>query len=44
MAAKIEREMRHAEKVEKKQLHVDVEDIERDATSAAVPDRPPVFG
>jgi len=30
--------------VEKKQLHVDVEDIERDATSAAVPDRPPVFG
>src|SRR3954462_5208755 len=44
MAAKIEREMRHAEKVEKKQLHVDVEDIERDATSASVPDRPPVFG
>ena len=44
MAAKIEREMRHAEKVEKKQLHVDVEDIERDATSAAVPDRPPMFG
>ena len=44
MAAKIEREMRHAEKVEKKQLQVDVEDIERDATSAAVPDRPPVFG
>ena len=44
MAAKIEREMRRAEKVEKKQLHVDVEDIERDATSAAVPDRPPVFG
>jgi uncharacterized membrane protein len=44
MAAKIEREMRHAEKVEKKQLHVDVEDIERDATSAVVPDRPPVFG
>jgi hypothetical protein len=44
MAAKIEREMRHAEKVEKKQLHVDVEDIERDATSASVPDRPRVFG
>src|SRR5689334_11178518 len=44
MAAKIEREMRRAEKVEKKQLRVDVEDIERDATSAAVPDRPPVFG
>ena len=44
MAAKIEREMRRAEKVEKKQLHVDVEDIERDATSAAVPDRPPMFG
>ena len=44
MAAKIEREMRRAEKVEKKQLHVDVEGIERDATSAAVPDRPPVFG
>jgi len=44
MAAKIEREMRHAEKVEKKQLHVDVEDIERDATSASVPDRSPVFG
>src|SRR6187401_2446854 len=37
MAAKIEREMRRAEKVEKKQLQVDVEDIERDATSAAVP-------
>src|SRR4029079_1829272 len=44
MGAKIEREMRHAEKIEKKQLHVDVEDIERDATSAAVPDRPPMFG
>lgn len=44
MAAKIEREMRHAEKVEKKQLHVDVEDIERDVTSLPVPDRPPVFG
>src|SRR5689334_2387717 len=44
MGAKIGREMRHAEKIEKKQLEVDVEDIERDATSAAVPDRPPMFG
>jgi uncharacterized membrane protein len=44
MGAKIEREMRHAEKVEKKQLNVDVGDIERDAASVALPDRPAVFG
>jgi uncharacterized membrane protein len=44
MGAKIEREMRHAEKIEKKQMEVDVEDIERDAASAPVLDRPPVFG
>ena len=35
MGAKIEREMRRAEKVQKKQLKADVEDIERDAKSAA---------
>jgi uncharacterized membrane protein len=35
MSAKIEREMRRAEKVQKKQLKADVEDIERDAMSAA---------
>jgi uncharacterized membrane protein len=35
MSAKIEREMRRAEKVQKKQLKADVEDIERDAKSAA---------
>ena len=34
MGAKIEREMRRAEKVQKKQLKADVEDIERDAKSA----------
>ena len=44
MGAKIEREMRRAEKIEKKQLDVDVEEIERDAVAAHVPDRPPVFG
>jgi uncharacterized membrane protein len=44
MGAKIEREMRHAAKIEKKRLEVDVEDIARDAASVPVPDRPPVFG
>src|SRR5215207_1676065 len=34
MGAKIEREMRRAEKVQKKQLKADVEEIERDARSA----------
>jgi uncharacterized membrane protein len=34
MGAKIEREMRRAEKIQKKQLKADVEDIERDARSA----------
>ena len=34
MGAKIEREMRRAENVQKKQLKADVEDIERDAKSA----------
>ena len=34
MGAKIEREMRRAEKVQRKQLKADVEDIERDAASA----------
>jgi uncharacterized membrane protein len=34
MGAKIEREMRRAEKVQKKQLKADVADIERDAASA----------
>jgi uncharacterized membrane protein len=34
MGAKIEREMRRAEKVQKKQLPADVADIERDAASA----------
>jgi uncharacterized membrane protein len=34
MGAKIEREMRRAEKLQKKQLKADVEDIERDAKSA----------
>jgi hypothetical protein len=37
MGAKIEREMRRAEKVQKKQLKADVEDIERDARSAGAP-------
>jgi uncharacterized membrane protein len=35
MAAKIEREMRRAEKIQKKQLKADVEDLERDAKSAS---------
>jgi uncharacterized membrane protein len=35
MGAKIEREMRRAEKVEKKELKADVEDIERDAKTDA---------
>jgi uncharacterized membrane protein len=34
MGAKIEHEMRRAEKVEKRELKADVEDIERDAVSA----------
>ena len=34
MGAKTEQEMRRAEKAQKKQLKADVEDIERDATSA----------
>ena len=34
MGAKIEREMRRAEKLQKKQLKADVEEIERDAKSA----------
>lgn len=34
MGAKIEREMRRAEKIEKRELKADVEDIERDAVSA----------
>ena len=34
MGAKIEREMRRAEKVQKKQLKADVQEIERDARSA----------
>ena len=35
MGAKIEREMRRAEKIESKQLKADVEEIERDAKSGA---------
>ena len=35
MGAKIEREMRRAEKVQKKQLKADVEEIEQDATAGA---------
>lgn len=35
MGAKIEREMRRAEKVEKKQLKADVEEIEQDAKTSA---------
>jgi uncharacterized membrane protein len=35
MGAKIEREMRRAEKVEKKQLKADVEEIEKDAKAGA---------
>ena len=35
MGAKIEREMRRAEKVEKKQLKADVEEIEKDAKTGA---------
>ena len=35
MGAKIEREMRRAEKVQKKQLKADVADLERDAASAS---------
>jgi hypothetical protein len=34
MGAKIEREMRRAEKIQKKQLKADVEDFERDARFA----------
>ena len=34
MGAKIEREMRRAEKVQAKELKADVDDIERDASSA----------
>lgn len=37
MGAKIEHEMRRAEKVEKKEMQADVEDIERDATAAGAP-------
>jgi hypothetical protein len=35
MGAKIEREMRRAEKIQKKQLKADIEEIERDARSAS---------
>ena len=35
MGAKIEREMRRAEKVQKKQLKADVEEIERDANTGS---------
>ena len=35
MGAKIEREMRRAEKVQKKQLKADVQEIERDAKTGA---------
>jgi len=41
MGAKIEREMRRAEKVQRKQLKADVEDIERDAASARASVIPP---
>ena len=35
MGAKIEREMRRAEKVQKKELKADIEEIERDAKSGS---------
>ena len=41
MGAKIEREMRRAEKLQRKQLKADVEDIERDAASARAYVTPP---
>ena len=37
MGAKIERELRRAEKIESKQLKADLADVERDATPASDP-------